>query len=258
MNNLENYRNSVNKIEINEDLVKSTIDMSKNYTKRSKFMSKNRVKIGMFGRAIITAVTLFSASAASYAGYTAITGKDPMQIFPKKSNVLLEGNINTIETQEINGIENNGVRYKIDIPSEFVTSKDGETDLFKLELKDEHGNKIETPEVFIKVNIIDSNEAEKKTKEIINEIKKYIRFDYESVESYTDEIKIGKNEIDAKQYSINKGMQWDSALSRYYVIKINEEKFMIIEQTYYREAIEGWGDVMSQLVTESLEILSVD
>lgn len=258
MNNLEKYRNSVNKIEINEDLVKSTIDMSKNYTKRRKFMSKNRVKIGIFGRAIITAVTLFSASAASYAGYTAITGKDPMQIFSKKSNVLLEGNINTIETQEIKGIENNGVRYKIDIPSEFVTSKDGEADMFRRELKDEQGNEIESPEVFIKVNIIDSNEAEKKTKEIINEIKKYIRFDYESVESYTDEIKIGKNELDAKEYSVRRGDQWDSELGKYYIIKISEKKFMMIETRYFLEAAEGAGTILSQLVTESLEILSVD
>ncbi len=257
MNNFEKYKNSVNKIQIREDIVKSAILESRKYRKNSKIKNGKKVKMGIIGRTIITAITLMSASAASYAGYTAITGKDPLQIFPKKSTVALEGEINTIDSLEVSGIENNGINYKIDIPSDFIISKDGNADIFKLKVDENVETEEKIPDVYMKITVIDSSEVKNKINEITTEMKKYFSQEFETVEYYSDETKIGLNELDSKEYTVNKGWKWNSELSKYYIVKVNDQKYMIIENTFYKEASEGWGSAMKQIVTESLEILNI-
>ena len=252
MSNIDKYKNSINKIEIDENMVKSAMEKAREYKKRSDINMEKKRKISGLGKTIITVATLLSVSVASYASYVAITGNT---IF-KKSNVQLEGEEFEIDTVQLDGVENNGIRYKIEIPDGVVTEKDGESDIYKVVFDEDSG--MELPDVYMKVTVINTNQIEEKTNEIIKEMKKYFEYDYETVEYYTQDKKVGINGYDAKLYHIHKGFSWNSELIDVYVIKINDKKAMIIENVYFMEATEGWGSIFNQLIVNTLEILDDD
>ena len=157
MSNVDKYKNTIDKIEIDENIVKSVIEKSKEYKRRSDVNMEKKRKIGSFGRVIITAATLLSVSAASYASYRVITEK----ITAKKNNVVLEGDSYEIETIEFDGVENNGIMYKIQTPDGVVRERIGDSDIYK----DEDPNP-DMPEVYLQVDIIDADQIESETEKI--------------------------------------------------------------------------------------------
>ena len=83
MNNKEKYKNSINKIEVDTNVLNSVIEKSRAYKKRSNDIMEKKTKFRIFRQAAITIATLLTVSAASYASYVAITGNSVL----KKSTV---------------------------------------------------------------------------------------------------------------------------------------------------------------------------
>ena len=234
-------------------MVTSAIEKAREHKRRSNISMEKKRKISGLGKTIITVATLLSVSVASYASYVAITGNT---IF-KKSTVQLEGEDYEIDTIQFDGVENNGIWYKIETPDGVVMEKEGSSDVYKNEYFDSE-NTINLPNMYMQVDVIDANQIESETEKIIREMKKYFEYDYETVEYYTQDIKVGINGYNAKRYTIAKGFSWDSAIEEIYVIKINESKAMIIKNAFYMEATEGWGDAVNQLIVNTLEIFDND
>lgn len=247
MNNIDKYKNSINKIEIDENMVKTAMEKAREHKKRSDVSMEKKMKIGSLGKTIITVATLLSISVASYASYVAITGNT---IF-KKSTVQLEGEDTEVNTIQFNGVEDNGVFYTIECPSDIVMKNDGEADIYEsIYNNEENENGVTLPDVYMKVFVVNANQIKGETVGLIEEVNKY-KENYSSIEN---NVKVGVGQYDATIYHINSGLQWNSEIKDIYVININENKSMIIEIAYFMEANEGWGAKFNQLVVNTLEI----
>lgn len=251
MNNKEKYKNTIDKIEIRSEVVQKAIENCKSYENERMLKNmKKENKIRTIRQAIVTIATLLGVTAASYASYISITGNT---VF-KKSTVQLEGEEYVEDTVQHNAVENNGIWYTIKTPDGAVMERVGSSDVYKNESSDSE-NTYDIPDMYMQVDVIDADKIEIETEKIKNEMKKYFKYDYETVDYYTEDKKVGIDGYNAKRYTITKGTNWNSVVEQVYVIKINENKAMIIRNVYFMEATEGWGDLVNQLIINTLEVV---
>lgn len=171
----------------------------------------------------------------------------------KKFTVSLEGQNEEIDTVLYDGVENNGIRYKIQVPSGFVLRKDGNTDRYVQE-KTNSEEKVKLPEIYMQVNVIDADKVQDEKNKIAEEYKKSQKILENNNGKSSNQNKININGYEAEIYAILDGTNWNSIVKDVYVIKINENKTMIIKSVYYMEAAEGFGHTFNQLLLNTLEI----
>lgn len=278
MNNKEKFRNSVEKINIDEDLVNQMTNRIKNeFGKKNvvnfgsdnviEFKSKdkknNRVrnvkgedenmkkgKILKFIKTIsLSAAAMVVITIVGVGSYATISGDTRIL---KNFGVNLEGMEENIEVAENTTNFESGVSYTIDYEGSMILSKQENMDIYESPYNEPENEKFN---VYMKIYSMEDDKCEELCKELKVETDKMnSREGYEA--ENTEEVTIGKGNYKATRYWITDdvlGPDTNARIRTIYIIKVGNKQNLIIETDYLVEAEEGWGDTFRQLLS-TLEI----
>lgn len=288
MNNKEKFRKSVDKINIDENLVKQMINRVKNEVKFdekdvaktelnniTKFKSveeqNNEVRNvkgedkNMKKGKLLKFIKTMSLSAAAMVvittvgvcSYAAISG-DTRII--KKLGIKLEGMDEEIIVAENNTEFEAGVSYTIDYMSTMVLNKQDSVDVYEFPEDEESEEKFK---IYMKIYSLTDEECQNLRKDLESELDNVTKPAYEAFhgayggvynrDDYIEDVNIGKGNYKATLYEILDGYAWDSRVKEVYIVEAGNKQNLIIETEYWMEATEGWGDTFKQLLS-TLEI----
>lgn len=243
--NKDKYIKSINKIKVDENLMKNTIEKLKEDRKENIYMKSNS-KFKFVKQLALATATMFILTVGSFAGYVAISGDTRVL---EKFGINLEG----LEEQ-INVIQNAGsldkdIQYTIKYSEDMILTKESGVDIYNSKYNDEEPNEngVIIPNVYMKIYTLDEDGCANMSEKLLEEIEEYKN------NSNDENVQIGSKNYQATKYYIQKGNNWNSEVKCIYIVRVDEVNRLVIELNYFVEAMEGWGSKLEQMLS-TLEI----